>query len=577
MGWLDDPFVDLSQPIAPGGTAVLPVQESLTWGQDDPFVDLPQSQSALQELPAQYSWDTDPANPANMREPITPAETVTPQEPLTWGDVGSQALQNIPASAGKFATDIGTALWNPLDTLGTVGDVAMGAVYKAVPGEQPEEKLADKIGKFYSDRYGSMEGFKQALAKDPVGILGDFATVLTGGGAAVARAPGVAGRVGKLAAATGRAIDPLSIVGKTAAVTGKGIGRGVSDIIGGLGTHTGGESLRQAARAGFVGGKTGEAFQSGMRGTAKMQDVLVQAKTALQQMRSDRGAAYRSGMADLTQDRTVLDFNKVDDIVLDTLDIGTFKGVTKNPSAVATVDEIVSVVDDWGKRNPAEFHTPEGLDALKQRIGDIREGTDFGSASRLAVDRVYNKVRGLIKEQAPEYAKIMKDYEEASTLTREIERAFSLGEKAMADTAMRKLQSLTRSNVNTNYGNRLALAHQLERAGATEFLPALSGQALSSITPRGLGGAVAGVTTLAGSGFNPSILPLLAAQSPRLMGEAAYYGGKGGRLASKLANVPAITAATAPGARMGTRQAGRLQQLLEGELPGRFQRLLQGY
>lgn len=522
----------------------------------------------------QYSWDTDPMNPANIREPIAQAETIAPQEPLSWGEVGSQALENVPASAGQFATDIGTAVMNPLDTLGAVRDVAMGAVYKAVPGEQPEEKLADKIGKFYSDRYGSMKGFKKALSKDPVGILGDFATLLTGGGAAVARAPGVAGRVGKLAATTGRAIDPLSLAVKPVALAGKGIGHGVSDIIGGLGTHTGGESLRQAARAGFVGGRTGEAFQSGMRGTVAMQDVLGQAKSALQKMRSDRGAAYRSGMADLTQDRTVLDFSKVDDIVLDTMDIGTFKGVAKNPSAVATVDEIVSVVDEWGKRNPAEFHTPEGLDALKQRIGDIREGTDFGSASRLAVDRVYNKVKDLIKDQAPEYAKIMKDYEEASTLTREIERAFSLGEKAMADTAMRKLQSLTRSNVNTNYGNRLVLAQELEKAGATEFLPALSGQALSSTTPRGLGGYVAagtlgsGVTTL-----NPAIIPMLAAQSPRLMGEAAYYGGKGGRLASKLANIPG----TGPGARMGALQSGRLQRLLEGEPPGRLQQTLRGY
>lgn len=557
----------------------LPVDDS--WLQ---FADIESQQQipqpTQQEPLSQYSWDTDPANPANMRESIAPAETVVlpaGQEPLSWGEVGSQALENIPASAGKFATDIGTALWNPLDTLGSVGDVALGAVFKAVPGAQPEEKLADKIGKFYSDRYGSMEGFKQALAKDPVGILGDFATVLTGGGAAVARAPGMAGRIGKVAAATGRAIDPLSLAAKPVALAGKGIGRGVSDVIGGLGTHTGGESLRQAAKAGFVGGRTGEAFQSGMRGTVAMQDVLGQAKSALQKMRSDRGAAYRSGMADLTQDRTILDFAKVQDIVSETKEIGAYKGLVKTPSTVKVVDEMASVVDEWGRQTPAEFHTPEGLDALKQRIGDIREGTDFGSAPRVAVDRVYNKVKDLIKDQAPEYAKIMKDYEEASTLTREIERAFSLGEKAMADTAMRKLQSLTRSNVNTNYGNRLALAHQLETAGgATEFLPALSGQALSSVTPRGLGSYVAG-GTIAGGVSDPTLLALLPFQSPRLMGEAAYYGGKGGRLASKLANVPAIAAATGTGARMGARQAGRLQQLLEGEPPGRFQKLLQGY
>lgn len=540
---------------APG----VPVADVDPWSQFA-NVETPPRPDALTPSMGQYSWETDPLNPLSMLEPIKAAEPVVPpQTPTSWGEVGQQAMVNLPASAGQFARDIGTAIVNPLDTLGAVRDVAMGAVHKATPGIQPEEKLAGKIGEFYSKRYGSMEGFKKALAKDPVGILGDFATVLTGGGAAIAKAPGIAGRVGKIAAATGKAVDPLSLVGKTAAMTGRGIGRGVSDIIGGLGTYTGGESLRQAAKAGFKGGETAEAFQSGMRGTANMQDVLGQAKGALQQMRSDRGAAYRSGMADLTRDQTVLDFSKVDDIVLNTIDIGEFKGVVKNPSTVAAVDEIVEAVDDWGKRNPAEFHTPEGLDALKQRIGDIREGTEFGSSSRLVVDKVYNRIKDLIKDQAPEYAKIMKDYEEASTLTREIERAFSLGEKAMADTAMRKLQSLTRSNVNTNYGNRLVLALELEKAGAERFLPALSGQALSSMTPRGLGSLVAGGTALTGATtLNPAILPMLAVQSPRLMGEMAYYGGKGGRLASKLRGVVPPT-----GARMGAYQSGRLQRLLE--------------
>lgn len=545
----------------------------------DPWAQFKDVGSQQQQMPSatvepeRYSWDTDPMNPANMREPIVPAATALPVEaPMEWGEVGSQALENIPASAGQFATDIGTAVMNPLDTLGTVRDVAMGAVYKAVPGEQPEEKIADKIGKFYSDRYGSMEGFKKALSKDPVGILGDFATLLTGGGAAVAKAPGMAGRVGKLVATTGKAIDPLSLAAKPVALAGKGIGRGVSDIIGGLGTHTGGESLRQAAKAGFVGGKTGEAFQSGMRGTAEMTDVLGQAKGALQQMRRDRGDAYRSGMVDITSDRTVLDFSKIDDIILDTIDVGEYKGAVKTSGTVKTVNKMVEAVDDWGKRNPAEFHTPEGLDALKQRIGDIREGTKPGKPARLVADRVYNKIKSTIKEQAPTYAKVMADYEEASRLTTEIERAFSLGEKAMADTAMRKLQSLTRNNASTNYGNRLALARELEKAGATEFLPALSGQTLSSTTPRGLGSYVAGGTIAGGVG-DPSLLSLLPFQSPRLMGEAAYYGGKGGRLASKLANIPG----TGPSARMGALQSGRLQRLLEGEPPGRLQQSLKGY
>jgi hypothetical protein len=119
----------------------------------------------------------------------------------------------------------------------------------------------------------------------------------------------------------------------------------------------------------------------------------------------------------------------------------------------------------------------------------------------------------------------MKAYQEASELTKEIERALSLGQKAAADTSMRKLQSLMRNNVNTNYGNRLDLAKQLEAAGGNEIMPAIAGQALNSFTPRGLQGVAA--TGLGGFGIaNPATLAALPLTSPRLMGEAAYGLGK---------------------------------------------------
>jgi len=65
----------------------------------------------------------------------------------------------------------------------------------------------------------------------------------------------------------------------------------------------------------------------------------------------------------------------------------------------------------------------------------------------------------------------MREYSVASEQIREIERALSLGKGASVDTAMRKLQSLMRNNVQTNYGSRTKLAQQLETAGGQEFMP----------------------------------------------------------------------------------------------------------
>ena len=56
----------------------------------------------------------------------------------------------------------------------------------------------------------------------------------------------------------------------------------------------------------------------------------------------------------------------------------------------------------------------------------------------------------------------------------------------------------------------------------------LAGQALSAWAPRGLGRVVAGGTAAAGY-IDPSMLALLPLQSPRVMGEAAYYAGKFGK------------------------------------------------
>jgi hypothetical protein len=85
-----------------------------------------------------------------------------------------------------------------------------------------------------------------------------------------------------------------------------------------------------------------------------------------------------------------------------------------------------------------------------------------------------------------------------------------------------------RNNVNTNYGQRLALMKELEEQGGRALAPALAGQALSSPIPRGIQQAtgplgVLGAFQVAGT---PEALALAAASSPRLVGESAYYAGR---------------------------------------------------
>lgn len=297
----------------------------------------------------------------------------------------------------------------------------------------------------------------------------------------------------------------------------------------GAATGAGSEALRGAYAAGKAGGTQAQAFKGNMRGDANMMDVLDDAKANLETIRQSRSAQYRQNMGSVTSDKTVLDVDPISKSVQDSVDRFTFKGQARNPQVLTALQKVGDEVDAWRQLDPAEFHTPEGLDALKQRIGAIRESTPFEARDvRAAVDNVYNSVKRQIEAQAPDYAKTMKEYTEASELINEISRTLSLNDRAAADTAMRKLQSIMRNNANTNYGARSQLMDELERQGGRQLRPALSGQALNEFMPRGIQRGVSGLSALgAGSlGGIPAAAGMAAMSSPRLMGEAAFMAGQ---------------------------------------------------
>jgi hypothetical protein len=220
-----------------------------------------------------------------------------------------------------------------------------------------------------------------------------------------------------------------------------------------------------------------------------------------------------------------------------------YKGQIIQPSTVETWQEINQAVQNWKRLDPAEFHTPEGLDRLKMRIGDIRDNAPFGTPARNVADAAYNAIKNEINTQAPGYAKVMKDYELASNTLKDIESSLSLGKKANIDTSVRKLQSIMRNNANTNYGRRVEQAQMLEGAGAETLMPQLAGQALSSWTPRSLQGIGSAITAAGSAVTNPYYLASLPLTMPRVVGESAYYAGKAAGTPQRLAEALKRTSA----------------------------------
>jgi hypothetical protein len=333
--------------------------------------------------------------------------------------------------------------------------------------------------------------------------------------------------------------NPLSAVGPVVKGAATAAAFPVKHVLG-MASGVGGENISQALKSGIENKK---AFYKNMAGETAMTDVLDLAKQNLQNMAAEKSAQYRSGMVDIKGDRSVLKFDGIDKSLRDAANAVTFKGQIKNAKGANVVQAISDEIAQWKGLDPAEFHTPEGLDALKQKIGGIVEGIPFEEkTARMVGNKVYSAIKGEITQQAPTYAKVMQEYSEASDTIKEIERALSLGQKASADTAMRKLQSLTRNNVNTNYGNRLDLAKTLEAGGGNEILPSISGQAMSSWTPRGLAG-LGGPATLgiAAAMSNPYALAALPFQSPRTIGTLLYGTGQGLRPVKGLLDANPLT------------------------------------
>jgi hypothetical protein len=72
----------------------------------------------------------------------------------------------------------------------------------------------------------------------------------------------------------------------------------------------------------------------------------------------------------------------------------------------------------------------------------------------------------------------------------------------------------------------MTLAQQLEAEGGKPFISMLQGQAMSGKTARGLAGVGENLSILGGAVVDPKFLATIPFQTPRLVGEAAYYGGR---------------------------------------------------
>lgn len=230
--------------------------------------DVNKFQSKLSEIQAERQKVNQQTQTDNIGTGFDP--TFERVEGEGFGKSALKTVGNIPRSAFELGRDVVGAVTSPIETSksifnlikGSGGKIGEASLEKTEIGqkflefanterqkrglpplqknedgvlqapETPEMQVANAVGTYFSERYGSIENFKESTVEDPVGVLSDIASVVSGGGA-VLKQTGNISRINRLSDVGGaitRAGDALEPV--TATQRGLGaVGRSVSQSL----------------------------------------------------------------------------------------------------------------------------------------------------------------------------------------------------------------------------------------------------------------------------------------------------------------------------------------------------------
>jgi hypothetical protein len=199
-------------------------------------------------------------------KPEEPEQNFTGQETSPFQATGEEnlvsgtakALGNLPSSTYQLGKNIVTAVVNPIETGKSIVKLVKGTgakigekllegtdigqsimekanasrIARGLPElkkdeagrfqveETPELQTINNVGKFITDRYGSLDKFKETAIEDPAGVLADLATIVSGGGALVTKVGTVSkisevANVGSQISKVGQVLEPVTAITKT--------------------------------------------------------------------------------------------------------------------------------------------------------------------------------------------------------------------------------------------------------------------------------------------------------------------------------------------------------------------------
>lgn len=160
--------------------------------------------------------------------------------PLELAKSQARAVMNAPGSAKKFVQGVEEVVAHPIQTAQTLGLGLYGGARNAAQAILPKQafdfltsfekdpelvnravEVANAIGGDYKAAYGSPEAIRRTFEEDPIRMVADLSMLLSGGGAAAAKVPGLA-RAGAGLSAAAKTIDPVMLAARGGATVARG-------------------------------------------------------------------------------------------------------------------------------------------------------------------------------------------------------------------------------------------------------------------------------------------------------------------------------------------------------------------
>ena len=111
-------------------------------------------------------------------------------------------VSNLDTSVGNYVDNLYTAVTNPVQTLDGIRKIILGYTDQLNGEDSEYREYSDAVSAYFTGRFRSWAGFKQALADDPFGLASDISFIFTFGSLGL-RAGALAAKVGAKAVPAG--------------------------------------------------------------------------------------------------------------------------------------------------------------------------------------------------------------------------------------------------------------------------------------------------------------------------------------------------------------------------------------